>query len=149
MLAALEYRARLAVRRTMFGVVSGLLFFIGIAFLAVAGWMVLVQFLEPLYVALIFSGVFLGFGFIALALSHTHRAKVTMAPSVNAPIGTVAPAAGAAAMGGIASALIQGISVGMAAGKARHKAPEPEPEFVHHRSPYYPDGYDPRYHMHH
>lgn len=132
MLAALEYRARLAVRRTMFGVVSGLLLFVGIAFLAVAGWIVLSEFMETLHVALVFAGIFIGLGLICLAMTRTQRAKITMAPSVNAPASTAAPAAGMAAVGGLSAAFVQGITAGMAAGRGQPINGHDSDEHVHH-----------------
>lgn len=131
MIAALEYRVRLAIRRTMFGVASGILLFVGFAFLAVAGWIALRDFLDPLEIALIFGGVFVGLGLIMLAMTRTSRAKISLAPSVNAPASAVAPAAGVAAVGTLGTAFIQGISAGMAARKTA--APTPPP------------GYDPTY----
>ncbi|MEC7764754.1 MAG: phage holin family protein [Pseudomonadota bacterium] len=136
MIAALEYRLRLAVRRTMFGVASGILLFVGVAFLAVAAWIGLRAFLEPLDLALIFGGVFVGLGLIMLAMTRTSRAKISMAPSVNAPMSTVAPMAGIAAAGTLGSAFIQGITAGMA---ARKTAATPTPP---------PPGYDPAYEPH-
>jgi hypothetical protein len=129
MIAAIEYRIRLAVRRTMFGVVSGLMLVIGIGFLAAAGWIALAQVMDHLEIALIYGGVFVGLGLIFLALTRTKRAAVTMAPSVNAPASTVAPAAGIAAFGGLSAAFVQGISAGTAAG--RGTPPDDEHDHLH------------------
>lgn len=135
MIAALEYRIRLAVRRTMFGVASGIMLFVGFAFLAVAGWIALSAFFEPMQLALIFGGIFVGLGLICLAMTRTSRAKISMAPSVNAPVSTVAPAAGVAAFGTLGTAFIQGISAGMAARKTTKPSTQPP-------------GYDPAYEPH-
>lgn len=136
MIAALEYRVRLAIRRTMFRVASGILLFVGIAFLAVAGWIALSAFFGTLQLALIFGGVFVGLGLIMLAMTRTSRAKISMAPSVNAPMSSVAPAAGVAAVGTLGTAFIQGISAGMAARKSTKPSSAPPP------------GYDPAYEPH-
>lgn len=128
MLAALEYRAKLAVRRTMFGVVSGLLLFVGVTFLAIAGWIALAQFMETLHIALIFAGVFLGLGFIALAFTNTQRAETTMAPSVNARPATAEPVDGLTIVGGLSAAFVQGITAGMAAGKRHANGHDPDPD---------------------
>ena len=125
MIAAIEYRVRLAVRRTMFGVASGILLFVGIAFLAVAGWIALSAFFDTLQLALIFGGIFVGLGLIMLAMTRTNKAAVKMAPSVHAPASTAAPAAGMAAVGGLSAAFVQGITAGMAAGKG-------QPQEEHH-----------------
>jgi uncharacterized membrane protein YeiB len=128
MIAAIEYRVRLAIRRTMFGVASGILLFVGIAFLAVAGWIALSAFFDTLQLALIFGGIFVGLGLIMLAMTRTNKAAVKWAPSVNYSESTAAPAAGMAALGGIGAAFAQGISAGMSAGKGK---PPPEEHHYH------------------
>ncbi len=96
---------------------------------AAAGWIALAQVMDHLEIALIYGGVFVGLGLIFLALTRTKRAAVTMAPSVNAPASTVAPAAGIAAFGGLSAAFVQGISAGMAAG--RGTPPDDEHDHLH------------------
>lgn len=110
----------------MFGVASGLLLATGIAFLAVAGWIVLAQVMETLHIALVYAGLFLGLGCIALALAKSQKAETTLARDMAAQADPP-QATGMAAISGLSAAFIEGINAGMAAGQSRPAEEDVDP----------------------
>lgn len=110
----------------MFGVASGLLLATGIAFLAVAGWIVLAQVMETLHIALVYAGLFLGLGCIALALAKSQKAETTLARDMAAQA-DAPQATGMAAISGLSAAFIEGINAGMAAGQTRPAEEDVDP----------------------
>ena len=128
MFGAFFYSIKQAVRRTTFSLGAALLMSVGLAFLTVAGWIFLAELQGAMMAALIIGCVYFGLGLIALAIG-------SMSRPVPASYATQSQAPSAGSPGGIASALMQGIGAGLAAGAAksagsgshRPEAPPPPP----------------------
>lgn len=99
-------RARYAARRTAYSAFAMVLLIIGLVFLTVAAWLVLVELRDPTFAALVLGGVFVGLSLVIFAISAMTKPK----PPVVAP-----PPSNAVTL----AALIEAFTIGMGAARAR------------------------------
>jgi len=115
MLAGLQLRLALGLRRAAYSAGAGVAFLIGAAFMTVAAWIYLAETTSTQSAALIIGAVWFALGFILLGLSRLHRVPVAPPAAAPAP-GTVPPTTGGF---GLAQAFLFGLEAGR--GTARRK----------------------------
>ena len=107
----LKASAAQTARRSAFGLLGGLALVVGIAFLTVALWIVLVNVADSLTAALVIGSIYVGSALILLAFSLSGRSDP---PTVRAHH-RQAPPSKAEAMVGIAAAFFEGLGAGLTA----------------------------------
>ncbi|MBT9386504.1 phage holin family protein [Pseudooceanicola sp. CBS1P-1] len=120
MFGSLRYSIDRAVRRAGYSIGAVILLVIGWGFLTVAAWLYLSTVKDAMFAALIIGCVYVGLGLILMFLASRSRPVPMAHPAA-------APPPSAASFAGLASALMQGVGAGMAAGAARKAAAEPPP----------------------
>ncbi|QUJ75957.1 hypothetical protein KDD17_13620 [Sulfitobacter albidus] len=108
--------AKSAARNAALGLIAGLTFTVGLAFLTVAAWLVLATLMPLFQVAAIIGAVYVGIACIVLAILLT-RGKGTTEP---APVASPPPPS----FDGLLGAFMTGMNAGAQARSARHPATE-------------------------
>lgn len=121
MLAAITLRAKHAARKAALSTGAAICLLIGAAFLTVAGWIALVELTSTLHAALILGALWVGVGFLLLALAQ-------LRPRVKLPPAEAAPGLGRASLGASAGAgLVEAFIFGFEAARGRSGRPASPP----------------------
>ena len=118
MFGSLRHTARMAARRTAFGLGAALMLLVGLAFLTVAAWLALSAARDALFAATVIGAGYFGLGLILLALSARRGSHHTPRP-----VAASSPAE--ATLQGLAGAFMQGVGAGMVARASIRKPPPP------------------------
>ncbi|MBV0912051.1 hypothetical protein [Anianabacter salinae] len=86
MIDAYVRKAQGAARRAALSVFACVLMLVGVIFLGVAAWLVLVELRDPTFAALVMGGVFVGLGLVVLGITSMLKPRVPVAapPPTNA-----------------------------------------------------------------
>lgn len=122
MFANLFLSMRFAMQRAAFSAVAGILMLVGLAFLTAAAWIGLATAYSTLVAALVIGCVYMGLGFVLLAMASLRR---PLPPPVAPAVPPAAPVGFTAA--GLLGAFVQGIGAGIAASAAIPKKTPPPP----------------------
>lgn len=121
MLAAITLRAKHAARKAALSTGAAICLLIGAAFLTVAGWIALVELTSTLHAALILGALWVGVGFVLLALAQL-RPRVKLPPAEAAPgLGRASLGAGLGASAG--AGLVEAFIFGFEAARGRSGRP--------------------------
>ena len=111
--ANFEARFRLALHRTVFGLLAGVLMLIGCVFLTVSAWLLIAASFGLIVASLVMAGMFFGLGALMLMLGR----RPAVAPPVAAPAPVATTKAGRRA--GLLDAFIFGLEAGRAVRRPR------------------------------
>ncbi|MCA0919205.1 hypothetical protein [Pseudooceanicola nanhaiensis] len=121
MFGYLQWRLGVALKKSALGAVGLVLMLVGLAFLTVAGWILLATTYDTLIAATVIGCVYFGLGLVFLGFA-MRRPRMPVPPTpVAAPM---------AAMPGLMGAFLQGLSAGRAA-RGTPPPPPPPPPHTH------------------
>lgn len=108
----IKSKAASTARRTAFGLAAGMAMLVGLFFLTLAAWIVLVNVADSLTAAIVLGAVYMGIGLILLAFALTRRNEP---PVYHEALRSTSQRASDPAFKGVAAAFFEGLGAGLTA----------------------------------